>query len=52
MVASIVGWVILIASWVVPTLYEDKTKGQRIGFNLALLSSGIFIGALLYHFFK
>ena len=46
-IAIIVGWVILILSWIIPSFIKDlKTKGI-VACSLSALAIGIFVGHLL-----
>ena len=49
--ALIVGWVILISSWIVPSFIKDVLKKRFVGLSLSALATGIFIGHLLNKFF-
>ena len=46
-IAVIVGWVILISSWIIPSFIEDLFKKRLVGLSLSALATGIFIGHLL-----
>ena len=46
-IATIVGWVILILSWIIPSFIKDlKIKGI-VACSLSALATGIFVGHLL-----
>ena len=48
MIANIVGWVLLIASWVAPRLVsKDKQSQAVIGTILSSMAFGVFIGHYL-----
>ena len=42
-----IGWVFLIASWIVPSFIKDQVIKRFTGAVLAALATGIFIGHLL-----
>lgn len=42
-VSLIVGWVLMIASWVIPLLTKDEKLKRLFGLSLSALSLGIFI---------
>jgi uncharacterized membrane protein YczE len=46
-ITVIVGWVILISSWIIPSFIEDLFKKRLVGLLLTTLATGIFIGHLL-----
>jgi uncharacterized membrane protein YczE len=46
-IAVIVGWVILISSWIIPSFIKDSHKKRTVGLALSALATGIFIGHLL-----
>jgi hypothetical protein len=50
-IAVIVGWVILISSWIIPSFIEDLFKKRLVGLSLTTLATGIFIGHLLTNIF-
>lgn len=45
--ATLVGWIFLILSWIIPQFIEDRNKKSLIGVILSALALGIFIGHLL-----
>jgi len=47
MIITIIGWTVLIASWILPCLMENKEKARFIGAGLAAFSCGWFTAALL-----
>jgi hypothetical protein len=49
MIVNIVGWGLLILSWVIPGNTENKKLARLLLSSVAL---GIFVGALLHKFFK
>jgi hypothetical protein len=42
-----IGWVALIASWIVPQFIKEKQKAAFIGGALAAFATGLFVGALI-----
>jgi uncharacterized membrane protein YczE len=46
-IAVIVGWVILISSWIIPSFIENLFKKRLVFLLLTTLATGIFIGHLL-----
>jgi len=46
-VLNIIGWVFLIASWVVPKLMKKELDRSFVGAVLAAISCGVFIGGLV-----
>jgi hypothetical protein len=48
----IVGWVLLIASWIVPVFIKDRRNKHVVGAIIAGVSTGVFLGHLLHVFFK
>jgi type III secretory pathway component EscT len=46
-IAVIVGWVILISSWILPSFIKESSKKTFVGLSLSALATGIFIGHLL-----
>jgi hypothetical protein len=46
MITSIVGWSLLITSWVIPGKTENKRLLKLI---LSAISFGIFVGSMLHH---
>jgi len=47
MIVNIVGWSILIASWIIPKFIKDKIDKHVCSMVLSALATGIFVGALL-----
>lgn len=45
----LVGWVILISSWVIPYLIEDLRKKRIVGLTLSAIATIIFIVELARH---
>ena len=43
----IVGWTLLVSSWLVKFVIKDKEKRQLIGITLLVMASGVFVGGLL-----
>jgi putative copper export protein len=50
-IAVIVGWVVLILSWIVPPFIKDTLKKRFVGMVLSALAVGIFIGHILCKLF-
>jgi hypothetical protein len=50
-IAVIVGWGILISSWIVPPFIKDTLKKRFVGIALSALALGIFIGHILCELF-
>ena len=48
----IVGWVLLIASWIIPMFIKDKQNKHFVGATLSGIATGVFLAHLLYVFFK
>ena len=46
-IAVIVGWLVLISSWLIPSFIKDLSKKRIVGLSLSALATGIFIGHLL-----
>jgi hypothetical protein len=46
-IATIVGWVILILSWVIPSYIKDLKTKRIVGCSLSALAVGVFVGHLL-----
>ena len=46
-IAVIVGWVVLISSWILPSFIKDLSKKTLVSLSLSALATGIFIGHLL-----
>jgi uncharacterized membrane protein YczE len=42
---TLIGWTILILSWIIPLFIKDTFKKRLIGISLSALTTGIFIGA-------
>jgi hypothetical protein len=45
--ATIVGWVFLILSFILPSFVKDDTRKRILGASLNALALGVFIGHLL-----
>lgn len=43
----LIGWVFLIASWVIPRFIEDKEKSNILGIILSAIAVGIFTGVFI-----
>jgi hypothetical protein len=50
-VTFIVGWIFLIASWVVPLFIKEKKDKHFTGIALSAIATGIFLGHLLESYF-
>lgn len=46
-IAVIVGWLVLISSWILPSFIKDLSKKTFVSLSLSALATGIFIGHLL-----
>ena len=46
-IAVIVGWLVLISSWIIPSFIKDSSKKTFVSLSLSALATGIFIGHLL-----
>ena len=44
---TIIGWVALITSWVLPRFIKDKTDKSFWGASFSAFALGIFVGALI-----
>jgi len=52
-VLSIIGWVFLVSSWIVPTLMKRESSDKHfVGAILAAISCGIFVSALVVQLIK
>ena len=51
-VAFIIGWVALVASWVVPNFIKNGEMRRFIGGILASFATGIFTGELILNLIK
>jgi hypothetical protein len=53
MVLDIIGWIFLIASWVIPKWMDKESRDKHfIGAVLAALACGVFIGGLVVQLMK
>lgn len=43
----IIGWIVLISSWIIPLCIEDEEKRILIRLMLSSLATGIFTGIIL-----
>lgn len=50
--SSLIGWLILILSWIVPSFIEDKEKKNLTGLVLSAIATGYFFGLLAERFFN
>lgn len=46
----LIGWVFLIASWVIPRFIKDEKKSNLVGIILSAFATGIFMGIILINF--
>jgi hypothetical protein len=51
MVTLIVGWIFILASWIVPYLIEDKQDRHLVGALLSVMACGIILGGFLHSLF-
>jgi hypothetical protein len=46
-IAVIVGWLVLISSWIIPSFIKESLKKTFVRISLSALATGIFIGHVL-----
>lgn len=49
---NVIGWTVLIASWVSPYFIQDKQKARLVGLILSALATGMFISNGIWIFTK
>ena len=47
---TLIGWIVLLLSWIIPLFIKDTFKKRLIGASLSALATGIFVGALIQQF--
>jgi hypothetical protein len=53
MVLYIIGWVFLVASWVIPSWVDEESKNKHfIGGVLAAIACGVFLSGLVIQLMK
>ena len=50
--AMIIGWIALVASWIVPQFIKDKNTKYFVGAIIASFAAGVFLGDLIYTLIK
>jgi hypothetical protein len=46
-IAVIVGWLVLMSSWIIPSFIKESFKKTFVRISLSALATGIFIGHVL-----
>lgn len=46
-ISIIVGWIVLILSWIIPSFIKNLKTKRIVGCSLSALAVGIFVGHLL-----